>query len=764
MKLKLLIFHLFFILLLSNTAQAFELNPAKPSVLYVPSEVINESGNESFIQGVTTNNKMRLKRSVHDFVRIIEIITGVKLEISTDMPASDTPGILIGEFAEKRFGSVGKHFEYNQAFRVLVQDNTIGLWGESDLATSYAIYELLDELGCRWFFPGDEGEWLPPRGTSVAWPNRDAKLAPYTIFRSVWYADTYYYERNRLGGPFVRMNHALEFYIPKEVLAQNPAWQGTLDGKILPNRIKWSSDEAAAYIADVIIKKQRTDPQFSYSLAPDDGATFDNSPEDRALDAGDWNESMGTVSITDRLVNFTNRIVTQVVKEFPDLKFGMQAYVNYIRPPLREKLHPNLIPMLAPITYARNHSMLDPDAPGSADLKALVENWSDKAAFLAFYAYAYNLADMAAPCPFIDKWGRDVPFILKNNFLYWVPETSCTFETNGIALHLGNSLAWNPNRQVDDILQDYYRKMYGQAATDMQKYWEEVDAGWSKTREYAGSYFGFYRMFPKDRLERMRRLMNNALAKSMSDMERYRITMADESLQLFELFMKMRWDFAEGNFTHIATEMANYRKMQILLADKYEKNRAFCKHGRYTQIYFDDVLRKPYEEAAFIQQSGTRFGPLLRNWKFFYAGKTDEALTIPGFNDSDWREVDVSTETWAHLGHIHDMGAHATAYWRTKAEIPAVTIAGRRYLCLTGFEGKTRVFVNGKQVPFKPGILEVNSFCVPHSLDVTDFLREGMNDFAIETTRGWLNEVGTGGLMGPVVLYSSTVIPPSLAK
>jgi len=29
----------------------------------------------------------------------------------------------------------------------------VGLWGESDLSSSYAIYTLLHNLGCRWFMP-----------------------------------------------------------------------------------------------------------------------------------------------------------------------------------------------------------------------------------------------------------------------------------------------------------------------------------------------------------------------------------------------------------------------------------------------------------------------------------------------------------------------------------------------------------------------------------------------------------------------------------
>ena len=37
----------------------------------------------------------------------------------------------------------------------------VGLFGESDLAASYAIYGVLDELGCRWYMPSELGEVIP---------------------------------------------------------------------------------------------------------------------------------------------------------------------------------------------------------------------------------------------------------------------------------------------------------------------------------------------------------------------------------------------------------------------------------------------------------------------------------------------------------------------------------------------------------------------------------------------------------------------------
>ncbi len=46
-----------------------------------------------------------------------------------------------------------------------------------------------------------------------------------------------------------------------------------------------------------------------------------------------------------------------------------------------------------------------------------------------------------------------------------------------------------------------------------------------------------------------------------------------------------------------------------------------------------------------------------------------------------------------------------------------------------------------------------DGFCKPARFDVTDVVRSGDNQITILADRYKLNELGTGGLMGPVMLY-----------
>ena len=51
--------------------------------------------------------------------------------------------------------------------------------------------------------------------------------------------------------------------------------------------MRWSSATLASFVADKIVESIHKDPNPSYNLTPVDGFDFDESKEDKAIDAGD---------------------------------------------------------------------------------------------------------------------------------------------------------------------------------------------------------------------------------------------------------------------------------------------------------------------------------------------------------------------------------------------------------------------------------------------------------------------------------------------
>ena len=109
----------------------------------------------------------------------------------------------------------------------------------------------------------------------------------------------------------------------------------------------------------------------------------------------------------------------------------------------------------------------------------------------------------------------------------------------------------------------------------MAAYWHYIDDVWVKTPEYAGCGFGHLRRWTPERLSQARRCSIGRRRRASTDAEKSRVQLANESLQLFELFMKMRRDLAEGRFSSLTADVKQYRTSMNAAAEKYKDSYAF---------------------------------------------------------------------------------------------------------------------------------------------------------------------------------------------
>jgi len=734
-------------------------------------------GRLSFPEAEAERQRQRLRESILDLARCLEQISGAPFPIVSNPPPADLEGrlvIRVGAPAAAFFGDVGLSAPWRQAFRLVADPRKgIGLYGESDLASSYAVYELLDRLGARWFIPGPMGEILPRRDPLTV-PATDERLAPYTTYRGLWYADEAFKRRNRTGGLLLSAGHALEHgYLTKEQLAEHPEWIAQYaDGRPIPGRFKWSNPALADAIANRIITLQEQDPKPSWSLSPADGIQFDESPDDRALDTGDFDPACQTNSITDRYLVLANRIAARVSARYPDLLLGFLAYANYIRPPLRETVHPTLVPQIAPITYSRVHPMNDDRVPDNAALRAIVEGWGKKVRQTSVYFYAFNLADTLSPCPMLRKWAHDIPFIYEHGQCrFWQPETIPNFETFLQAQYLGLRLAWNPRQDPQAIYDEINRLFYGAAAKPMAEYWDFVDRVWVETPEYSGCGFGHLRRWTPDRLQKARALLDQARHAAETDAERFRVGLAHESLSLFESFLAMRRDLAEGRWTGLGDRFEAWLEQVKRLAEDYKECYAFGKvpwstqtiGGGYARSFFGVTLK----EAQRLQETAAALHPDAPLRRFRYQPDPDligEAAGWAGteFDDHAWKETDVTTETWSSLGLHSYMG---TVWYRATFTLPPLPEGAPLRLWIGATDGSARVFLNGRhldalKIEKKADGSELvvrqeegAGYARPLLFEATGATRPGAtNLLAIRTTRTAINELGTGGLLAPVVI------------
>jgi hypothetical protein len=368
----------------------------------------------------------------------------------------------------------------------------------------------------------------------------------------------------------------------------------------------------------------------------------------------------------------------------------------------------------------------------------------------------------------IRRWSADVPFLLSNNCKFWVPETEANYETSMHGVYLANRLAWDPNQRPQDIVDDINSRFYGNAAKEMGEYWYFVDRLWVETPEYSGAGNGYMRRFTPENMKKMRELFNAGKAKARTQLERDRIHLMEESLILFERYMKMRWDFIEGRFDALDQEADMWVRRTDSMAERYRAQSCFSTRmygaggvwGSNNGVdFFNSWWHNRYDDANRIARNYQILTPQpLRLWRYQQdAEKKGEAqgFSKTEFNDGAWKTTDTGVETWSTLGMLNYYGR---VWYRASVNIPAATAGRKTFLWLGGNDGAAQLFVNGRHVPYVDAkgkkSDEYVGFCAPVSFDITRVLKDNTdNQITFLTERREANDIGTGGLMGPILIY-----------
>jgi hypothetical protein len=400
--------------------------------------------------------------------------------------------------------------------------------------------------------------------------------------------------------------------------------------------------------------------------------------------------------------------------------------------------------------------------PSRPQIRPMIEGWAKVAPRLSYYNYMFQLAEVSVPYPMMHQMKAELPILYANHVAFWQPETLPNFDSVLPGMWLTIRKAWNPQADSDAILNDFFTRFYGAASTPMRRYWQLFDDAWTNVPEHAGSGWGHMRRFTPDVMKAARAAMDNALAAAATPAEYYRVKLQDESLRQFERFMQLRWDLAEGRLQNMQWRSREWMGVQLALGDEYSANYAFTQ-TRWSSLtvaggYFWNWFGQTYENAGAIADNDAIISPPLRTWKYQVAEKQDgRALgwQNENFDDATWKTTDPIIDTWYDLGLENYYGA---VWYRQSTKLPAVPQGKKIYLWIPSEDGDIELFVNGQHVPYvddKGASKEYFSgYGVPASFDITAFARPGtVNQITTVGTRTSLNELGTGGLMGPVYLY-----------
>jgi len=269
------------------------------------------------------------------------------------------------------------------------------------------------------------------------------------------------------------------------------------------------------------------------------------------------------------------------------------------------------------------------------------------------------------------------------------------------------------------------------------------------------------RRFTPEFMKEARAVMNEALMTVRTGMEYRRVKMHELALTQFERFMQMHWDLHKGRLAGLGPNSEKWLYTELHLAEEYEKQSAFGKarwHPSAPAHYYKATFEAAYLDATRIANNYQVISPPIRDWKYLVdKEKIGQGLHSATFDDAAWKTTRPGVETWAALGIPNYFGP---MWYRTRLPVPAVPAGKKVYLWVSREDGNVKLWVNGQHIPYvnDKGVPQEefqNGYGTPISFDITASVKPGAeNQITIRGTRVFINELGTGGLLGPVYLYS----------
>lgn len=165
-------------------------------------------------------------------------------------------------------------------------------------------------------------------------------------------------------------------------------------------------------------------------------------------------------SLTDRMVFYWNSVAERVAAVHPDLLFGVSAYSRFTHPPLRRKLHPNLVVRYVPSTADRWDGWQEAGARRVFwRPNILNQGWRDGKARV-------YVKEMAEAMRYFADAGMNQTDI--SRVRQW-------WSVHGLNYYAAGRLTWDPYLPPERIVADYARHGFGAGAEHVEQYFRRIE-------------------------------------------------------------------------------------------------------------------------------------------------------------------------------------------------------------------------------------------------------------------------------------------------
>jgi len=404
-------------------------------------------------------------------------ISGTALPIIT----ADKPGspyeILLGQ--NDRLGERNINIDFNaleaDGFVIRTDSMRLIIAGGDFKGTLYGVYTFLEKfLGCRMYSPKVK---IVPTQDVISLDSINLKEIPVIKFRDVHYRVTYHQEFSewhkldhdaRGGRPaWGSWVHTFNSLVPPEVyFNDHPEYFAFRDGKRLPTQLCLTNPDVLKVTIQNLRKQVASNPEARYwSVSQNDNRQYCQCEDCRAIDEKEGSPSGSIIAF-----------VNQVADQFPDLMISTLAYEYGRKAPLTLRPRKNVNIMLCSIEARRDLPIAEAPDSASKSLVKDVQDWGKIASDIIVWDYVIQFTNLVSPFPNLQVLQPNIRFFADNGV------TAMFEQGNGdnggefaeLRSYIISRLLWNPDENVDTVMNDFLRGYYGAGAGPIRQYIDEM--------------------------------------------------------------------------------------------------------------------------------------------------------------------------------------------------------------------------------------------------------------------------------------------------
>jgi len=600
-----------------------------------------------------------MKAAATDLQKYIQKISGVTLPLKTD--GNDVAGITlnVGKTATAKVGDFPDSKLNPETYAITQRGDDVYFEGNYPSPTAFAVYSFLqDQLGVRWFAPGDDWEYVPQLQNKSTFTVDVKSLvsvpgtSPRIWSGHQWTQDWKDWDlRNKAVQSEKVPRRSFQNFIhrvfpPSKYGKTHPEYYPLINGK------RWipSSDsqddwwpcmgnpDVQRVTEEYIHNYFKTHPGAdSFSLGMDDIYHMCDDPLCKAMDAhaDDYKKKR----FSTRFYKFVNIVAKQVKKTDPDKYIGVLIYsIAKQLPEGVPQLEDNVFGYIADGSVAQWYQ---PDK--KAEWMELTTQWRKRVKHLSRYDY-YGMGTHV-PRVFPHAIDESIKFDKSLDFEGMYVEVYTFLPHTAPMIWAFAQLQWEPQKNMDALLNEFYGKMFPSTTADVKKYFDLMETSWNTERP---GHTGWVHRnivhqatsISAEAVDEGMRLLNAAYAKAKTPVEKRRIDIIRGGLR-YGSFAVLEYDLAQQltslPVTNETEAKAALAKVQ-LLAGLIEERKTYWAEAEKRQDLLGANIRafskptrpgrKPYLQSNFAPLVSPAIPGILRVVDWYETNQPEKAPQI----------------------------------------------------------------------------------------------------------------------------------------